>query len=384
MPSGRPGLVYLLVLAGLTLAAAEGLLRVFYPAPTRHYVWPPNLRVEFAPTDAATPGIAGRGRFWTNSLGLRSDEPFVDARRVVYVLGGSTAADLYLDQEEAWVSLVQEGLNRAPGQPRTWVGNLARPSLASLHNLIHFDRLLPELPRADLLVDLVGVNDLQLALKSSYLDAPTPETHLAWAFALRPPDGGAASRLATVRAARFTWQTWRQARVGFVQTRDAEGYAQLRRCRQTAPASHLVDELPLLEPALAEYRRNLAALAERARAYGAPLMFLTQPTLWAEEMGPAEQARLLAGGLGPIKTWCTRQRYYSPRALAAGMRAFNDVLRDVCRAPGMICRDLAAAVPRRAEYFYDDMHLSEAGARFVAERVVAWIVELGPPLRSRP
>jgi lysophospholipase L1-like esterase len=66
------------------------------------------------------------------------------------------------------------------------------------------------------------------------------------------------------------------------------------------------------------------------------------------------------------------------------MRAFNDVLRDVCRAPGMICRDLAAAVPRRAEYFYDDMHLSEAGARFVAERVVAWIVELGPPLRSRP
>ena len=365
------------------LAATEGLLRVWYPAPTRHYVWPPGLRMDFAPTEAATPGVTGRGRFRTNSLGLRSDEPFADARRIVYVFGGSTAADLYLDQEEAWVSRVQQELNRMPGQPRTWVGNLARPSLASVHNLIHFDRLLPELPRADLLVDLVGVNDLQLALKSSYLE-PTPERNLDWAFALRPPEGGLASRLATVRAARFVWRTWRQARLGFVQTRDGAGYARLRDCRQTAPAANLVDVLPDLTPALGEYRRNLQALAERARAYGAPLLFLTQPTLWTGEMGPAERARLLAGGLGPIKTWCTHQRYFSPRALADGMRAFNDVLRDVCRAPGMTCRDLAAALPPRAEYFYDDMHLSEAGAQRVAELVVGWIVELSPPLRPRP
>jgi lysophospholipase L1-like esterase len=383
MPRLRWG-AYLALLCGLTLAAGEIVLRVWYPAPTRHYVWPPNLRVDFAPTDAATPGVAGRGRFWTNSLGLRSDEPFADAGWVVYVLGGSTAADLYLDQEEAWVHLVQQGLNRSPGQPRTWVGNLARPSLASIHNLIHFERLLPELPRADLFVNLVGVNDLQLALKSSYLDAPTPETHLAWAFAHRPPEGDPGSRLATVRAARFVWQTWRQTRLGLVQTRTAEGYARLRECRQTAPAANLVDVLPDLGPALAEYRRNLQALVERARTYGAPMLFLTQPTLWAAEMGPADRERLLAGGLGPIKTWCTHQRYFSPRALAEGMRAFNDVLRDVCRAPGIPCRDLAAAVPSRAEYFYDDMHLSEAGARLVAERVVGWILELPPTIRPRP
>src|SRR5215813_2609327 len=156
-------LAYALLVCGLMLVVAELVLRAWYPVPTRHYVWPPNLRIDFAPTDAATPGVTGRGRFRTNSLGLRSDEPFADARRVVYVLGGSTAADLYLDQEEAWAYLVQQGLNKVPGQPRTWVGNLARPSLASVHNLIHFDYLLPELPRADILVDLVGVNDLQLA-----------------------------------------------------------------------------------------------------------------------------------------------------------------------------------------------------------------------------
>ena len=42
----------------------------------------------------------------------------------------------------------------------------------------------------------------------------------------------------------------------------------------------------------------------------------------------------------------------------------------------MTCRDLAAALPPRANYFYDDMHLSEAGAARVAELVVGWILEL--------
>jgi lysophospholipase L1-like esterase len=98
-------------------------------------------------------------------------------------------------------------------------------------------------------------------------------------------------------------------------------------------------------------------------------------------MGPAERGRLLAAGVGPIKTWCAHQRYYSPRALAEGMHAFNNVLRDVCRLPDVACRDLAAAVPARAEYFYDDMHLSEAGARLVAGLVTDWILEL-PSTRS--
>jgi lysophospholipase L1-like esterase len=63
------------------------------------------------------------------------------------------------------------------------------------------------------------------------------------------------------------------------------------------------------------------------------------------------------------------------------MHAFNNVLRDVCRLPDVACRDLAAAVPARAEYFYDDMHLSEAGARLVAGLVTDWILEL-PSTRS--
>src|SRR5262249_46743653 len=111
-------LAYALLVCGLMLVVAELVLRAWYPVPTRPYVWPPNLPVAVAPPAPAPPAVRGRGRFRTNSLGLPSDEPFPDARRIVYVFGGSTAADLYLDQDEAWVALVQQGLNRVPGQPR--------------------------------------------------------------------------------------------------------------------------------------------------------------------------------------------------------------------------------------------------------------------------
>ena len=265
----------------------------------------------------------------------------------MYVLGGSTAADLYLDQEEAWVHLVQEGLNRRPGQPRTWVGNLARPSLASLHHLIHLERLLPELPRADLLVALVGVNDLQLALKSSYLDAG--DARDAPRVGVRPPAADGRGRGRPGDGARGA-------------PRLADLAADASRVRSDADRGRLraAPAVPAdgagREPGRRAARSRAGARTStagiswrsppRARSYGAPMLLLTQPTLWAAEMGPAERARLLAGGLGPIKTWCAHQRYYSPRALAEGMRAFNDVLRGVCRQPDVPCRDLAAARAR--------------------------------------
>src|SRR5262249_17887769 len=92
-------LAYVLGLCLLMLAAAELVLPAWSPAPMRYYVGPPTPRVASAPPDAAPPGVTGRARSRTNSLGLRSDEPFPDARRIVYVFGGSTAADLYLDQD---------------------------------------------------------------------------------------------------------------------------------------------------------------------------------------------------------------------------------------------------------------------------------------------
>jgi hypothetical protein len=49
------------------------------------------------------------------------------------------------------------------------------------------------------------------------------------------------------------------------------------------------------------------------------------------------------------------------------MEEFNDVTRKACRESNLLCVDLARLLPKKAEYFYDDMHFGEAGAREVAE-----------------
>ena len=100
------------------------------------------------------------------------------------------------------------------------------------------------------------------------------------------------------------------------------------------------------------------------------MVFLTQPSIWAARMEPADQAILLACGLGPNNVWCDDQRYYTPRALADGLDRFNKATLEVCRARGLFCIDLAARIPKSRENFFDDMHFNEAGGRLVG-RVVA-------------
>ena len=56
------------------------------------------------------------------------------------------------------------------------------------------------------------------------------------------------------------------------------------------------------------------------------------------------------------------QPYYSVDAMADGMERYNNVLVDTCRRRGVECLDLAAALARSTDNFYDDVHFTEAGS----------------------
>ncbi len=146
----RNGTLYGAFLITVVLGGSELFLRFLEPEPQGYFVWPPKMHVLFEPSDEATPGISGPGHFRTNNLGQRSDELLDDRERTTYVFGGSTAADVSLDQREAWVTRMQDKLNDTPGQLKTWVGNLGRSSLVTLHNLLQFKYLVPDLPRSEL------------------------------------------------------------------------------------------------------------------------------------------------------------------------------------------------------------------------------------------
>jgi len=100
-------------------------------------------------------------------------------------------------------------------------------------------------------------------------------------------------------------------------------------------------------------------------------------------MTPEEKALLWMGGtnffdLGPGK------EYYSLEALPKTMALYNDTLTDVCRARGVECVDIASALPRTSEVFYDDAHYTELGASLVADRSSQYLLSTEPLSEMRP
>lgn len=362
---GRKALAYAAYLLLVVAIGTEIFLQLLVPRSDRYYIFPPGISYLHQANPEFTPGVFTDARFKASSLGIRADEFPGGVDESVLVLGGSAGLDQLLDQDKAWPAVLQRKLNTSG--VKTWVGNLSRSSRASLHNIAYFEHIVPYMPRATLLLDLVGVNDFQLALRSSF-GTYTPEQELSFNFSVLP-DTEFHTNFGTYRFYRKMKDWWDRRKYAFIS--NTVGVKFWRECRQSVAEENMIQSLPDLSAGLAETRRNLNELADRAQRYAAPIVFVTQPTLWHTDLGETERKMLLAGGVGSNGEWCKKKLYYSVAALAQGMEMFNNVTREVCRERGLFCIDLARLLPREARYYYDDMHYNEAGA----ERVAAILAE---------
>jgi hypothetical protein len=169
----------------------------------------------------------------------------------------------------------------------------------------------------------------------------------------------------------------RRPSVASEQDESGEIYTVWRRHRRDA--GEIRTRLPDLEPALEEYRHNLAAIAGFARRAGARVVFASQPVMWSARLDPELRELLWMGGVGAYQRE-PGHAYYSVEALAEGMQRYNRALLETCRELGADCIDLAAALPRDTRAFYDDCHFNEPGARRVAEVLADYLLET--PLAS--
>jgi hypothetical protein len=133
--------------------------------------------------------------------------------------------------------------------------------------------------------------------------------------------------------------------------------------------------MPDLTTALEEYARNVTTLALLAREHGVRPIFLTQPTIWRDDLPEDLQALLWTGELGD---GASGEDYASVGVLAAEMALYNRALVEVSRSLDVECFDLASRVPKDGTVFYDDDHFNERGARLVAELVASFLRERTP------
>jgi hypothetical protein len=399
--SARQLLVRVLALCGsvlLALSVIEVVLRVGVPVQTRHYAWPPGLKKVTRPDPRFVSGVEGDSHFDVNREGVRGPEMGPDTEFRMLAIGGSTTESLYLDTLEAWPALVGAALPVTRDGRPVWVGNAGKAGMSSRDHVPQLKFLAQEMPRLDLVMMMVGINDVTVALTSGdHYQVPPPVTEaeaeqaqVRHAFSVAP---GRLQDLTTDELgpenAPFykhtaLYQLGKRVRLQIVNqvsardlTQDEYGemFATWREHRRHAAA--IIDRAPDLTQPLADYRRNLGFLADLAAAHHIRLILMTQPTLWRRDLPADAVDRLWLGGQGDFQAEAGHA-YYSVPVLTEAMRRYNDVVLSVCEARGLACLDLARQIPSETMMFYDDCHFTEAGSRAVSAAVSAYLRTLPP------
>jgi len=360
------------VLSLLLLESSLTLLTYDRQRPERWYVWPPSYACETLPRDM--PGLEQHGQFTINSRGLRAREFSDSDSQRILCIGGSTTECFYVDDRDTWPAQLEQRL--APAHPGVWVGNAGRSGLTSFDHVTLLAHL-PEAKQVDTWVVLCGVNDLSHHLSGEYPQG-CRET-MTRTFCYRRP--GFSGRLErplyrntytfslidqSIRWARMAWKT---SPGQIVQDREAAWYADVR---QRRVAAEKVAELPDLQDALAEYQQNLERMIALAHQHHKRLVLATQPVLWTSNMTPELEALCWGGRTSD------GVRYFTTEALARGMQAFNQRMRDVCQQSGILCVDLARELPASTASFYDDCHFNRPGCQAVADALVEALAPTRP------
>lgn len=358
------GLVCVFGWAAAELAAHHLEQRIHPDAP--FHTRGAGLHLVFKPDPRYLPGIEGPSEYTTGPLGVRAPEPPgpQHARRLLCV-GGSTTECTYLDDTEAWPARLMACLNATGDDARYWVGSVGISGFDTRDHLAFLrDSPLPEQLRIDTVVLQVGINDLWRYLASEEerirygrFEGPAPATAEP-----EKPESGLEVRAPVWTRSRLI-QLYHTLRLEPPEAETVESVGGLEygiRRRKRADAE-LVTRLPDLGRGLREYGERLRRIIEVCRARGLRPAFTTQPVLWAEGLPPAAAARCWFG-------WLEDGRYLALPQLRAAMEAYNAELRGVCEDLGAPCADLAF-MHGNPDYFYDDCHFTEAGARVAAGRI---------------
>jgi lysophospholipase L1-like esterase len=352
-----------------SFAAGELALRVIWKPPpdlAKHvFARPPHIRLRVT-IERDMAGLARRSSwFTTNALGVRGDELDlrVRDRKRVLTLGDSVTECLLLDDAAAWHRRLQDRLVAATSGA-VWVGNAGSSGHLSLDYIVHMRVLVPAFA-PDLVIVMPGGYDLQAALEEKLLpmDLADPAKLADYAARLYAPQNLAGSGPSYLGSFLRT--------LAQPEHLDMTGFYERMRAKRAA-AHEKLGAFPGIEDALDVYTSNLRALvvAWRALRPRPRLLLATSPSLWKARM-PPEEVRALWGGYTCMD--CPDPRYYGHEFLAATVRRFHDALLDVCRREDVPCLDLDRFIAKDLEHFYDDAHLTEAGANAVAARIAEFI-----------
>jgi lysophospholipase L1-like esterase len=287
----------------------------------------------------------------------------------VITVGGSTTECMSQSDDQEWPHLLMVELNqRQKGLP-VWVGNAGVSGLTSVDHAACL-RHLPVLREADLLIFLIGVNDLTAALLFNGASTQEVLEDKADLFTEHAPVG-----VSHVRG--LPRRSWLLA----VIRNSMQHLSHMIVTPGSASSSRSagpVLPLPDLRMALEDYAHRVRNLEQQCRQYHRRCVFLTQPTMWRTGLTAAEEGVLYGGGAGYHGV---ARGYVTAPELGRAMAEYNQTLLAVCRNDQLECYDLASAIPKDLSAFSDESHYNDNGARLVADYLAEHLLA-SPPLNG--
>ncbi|GAA0729767.1 hypothetical protein GCM10009430_40240 [Aquimarina litoralis] len=348
------------ILLLVLLIITEIILSVLNPFPDGFYTGTPDSGFIWEINTDEIIGIQGSSEVKFDRLGARSTSNFEEKQHKIVAFGGSTTACFALTQQLTWTALLEKKLGES-----YWVGNFGLPGNSSNHHLLQFKHILkkPELKDVKTVLILQGGNDFVGYLVSSnfYLNSSDDQLKKIAFQHLPKKEYAFRQRFALYQLLRKAKQKiifYLYHKESLTQTANS-----IKLKRQT---SNLVEKLPALTEGLNHYENNIQDIIDMAKERDLEVVFMTQPTMWKENLEPQYEKLLLTSG------FMNNEQFYSTAALSEGMSAFNERLKMVCDKNEVKYIDLN--LPKTTETFYDDFHFNESGAELMSDQISKFLL----------
>ena len=363
---------------GFCVVLFEIFMNVVSPESSGYFTLIPKTTITMLPDPSIFPGIHGASVFKTNKYGIRGREITAMDTLKILTVGGSTTECLYLDQSETWQTLFENKMNENIFQKKVWVGNIGKSGLTSFDNFIQLKFSYSNLPQIDVLMVMVGINDMFAFIakdkKNAFIhDNEIIRDSIVPKVFARYPKSGAFSIIKNSRLYRLVKNVYVQIKFNdVIQNDSGKIYNKWRANKKNS--KRIIDHPPDLRVALDEYERNIDSIITIMNNRVKKIIFLSQASIWRSDLTEYETNLLWMGGKGDYQKTSGKE-YYSVNVLGHCIELYNNKLKEICLRRNVELIDICQNIPKDTSAFYDDVHFNENGAKLIADRIYSNLIK---------
>lgn len=316
-----------------------------------HYL--PNQKYTFESKEGL-PDLDTSTQFTTNNYGFRGNE--LKEKKVgtcrIFLMGGSTTECMFMDDKKAPHTLMQNQLSDFQVE----VFNTAKAGDMTVEHLSMLVHRVTHL-QPDLIVLFCGFNDLRRSHNFDY-------THID-SIAIKQEKKGSFKTdlkffLSNFQIVRRVHNSIKPPSLETIQwTTDFR--------KKIGQVTSLPNMITRPKINLKAYETNLNSFIGICLRQRIKLVLVTQASTWNSKIDPEVHKLHWLTTYGNVKC--------SETVLDTLLEKYNNVMRNIAASSDILLYDLAKQIPKSREFFFDDCHFNNKGARFYADSLSAFIRE---------